>query len=219
MIEIWIFFCDLSGDHINGKLQLTLNWLASIMPCCFVVTVFVCCRLLGRAWESAELPGDPHPPAGLRIHCQLKCLLTRHLIPAEVGTFSCIKHVQSSLSTLPTGEVTYIEALYFCFMTAIRSPPKDVKNCFPRSYKNISGQEMCLASQGPSLVAVTLYTCYGIWIVARPRELGQPYIVVWLSPRICPVLRWKWQTSGEYFFAMRPQTRWLNELTIWLSFF
>jgi len=91
--------------------------------------------------------------------------------------FSCIKPVKSSLSTLPTGEVTYIEALYFCFMTAIRSPPKDVKNCFPRSYKNISGQEMFLASQGPSLVAVMLLyiTCYGIWIVARPRELGEPY--------------------------------------------
>jgi hypothetical protein len=30
--DICFFFCDLSGDHINGKLQLTLNWLASIMP-------------------------------------------------------------------------------------------------------------------------------------------------------------------------------------------
>ena len=36
---------------------------------------------------------------------------------------------------------------------------------------------MFLASQGPSLVAVMLLyiTFFGIWIVARPRELGEPY--------------------------------------------
>jgi len=49
---------------------------------------FVWCRLLGRAWESAELPGDPNPFAGLRIHCHLNgsCLLV-HPIPAQVKTF------------------------------------------------------------------------------------------------------------------------------------